>query len=351
VDPFEPFLSIALAAAAGLLVGLEREQSAPTDRNVESFLGGARTFPLVAVAGALSMLLAHTVGVSVLVGVLAAISVFLVVNYADDVRRGADRGITTEVAFLVTFLLGALAPAHELIAHVGRRVLVVLGSAVVVTALLSAKPALHPLMRRVSREDVVSVLKFLIVALVLVPWVPDKNFGPLDAVNPRAIGWMMLLVAGVSFVGYAATRLLGPERGLSVTGLVGGLVSSTAVTLAMSARAKEEPRVARAAALAVVLASSIVFLRVLGIVFVVNPVLAGQLATPLVVMACTGLAASGFLYRRSGATVSEPVHFKNPVSLSSAFEFALLFAVVMLASKAASIYLGTAGVYVAAVPR
>jgi uncharacterized membrane protein (DUF4010 family) len=220
---------------------------------------------------------------------------------------------------------------------------------VVVTALLSAKPTLHPLMRRVSREDVVSVLKFLIVALVLVPWLPDRNFGPLDAVNPRAIGWMMLLVAGVSFVGYAATRMLGPERGLSVTGLVGGLVSSTAVTLAMSARAKEEPRVARAAALAVVLASSIVFLRVLGIVFVVNPVLAGQLATPLVAMACTGLAASGFLYRRSAATVSESVHFKNPVSLSSTFEFALLFAVVMLASKAASVYLGTAGVYVAAV--
>jgi uncharacterized membrane protein (DUF4010 family) len=350
LDSYTNFLSIALAALAGLLVGLEREQSAPVDRTVESFLGGARTFPLVSVAGALSMLLARAVGVSVLVAVLAAISVFLVVNYADDVRRGADRGITSEVAFLVTFLLGALAPAHDLIAPLSRRVLVVLGSAVVVTALLSSKPTLHPLMRRVSREDVVSVLKFLIVALVLVPWLPDHGYGPLEAVNPRTIGWMMLLVAGVSFVGYAATRLLGPERGLSVTGLVGGLVSSTAVTLAMSSRAKGEPRVARPAALAVVLASSIVFLRVLVIVWVVNPPLASALAVPMVAMACAGLAASGILYRRHGAPeAGTPVTFKNPVSLSSAFEFALLFAVVLVASKAASVYLGTAGVYAAAV--
>ena len=350
MDPYEPFLSIALAAAAGLLVGLEREQSAPQDRTAESFLGGARTFPLVAVAGALAMLLAHSVGASILVGVLAAISVFLVVNYADDIRRGADRGITSEVAFLATFLLGALAPAHDLVPSLGRRVLMVLGSAVMVTALLSSKPTLHPLVRRVSREDVVSVLKFLIVALVLVPWLPDRAFGPLEAVNPRTIGWMMLLVAGVSFVGYAATRLLGPERGLSVTGLVGGLVSSTAVTLAMSSRAKGEPRLARAAALAVVLASSIVFLRVLVVVWVVNPSLAGTLAVPMVAMACAGLAASGLLYRRNGPPeAAGPVPFKNPVSLSSAFEFALLFAVVLLASKAASVYLGTAGVYAAAV--
>jgi uncharacterized membrane protein (DUF4010 family) len=197
---------------------------------------------------------------------------------------------------------------------------------------------------------VVSVLKFLIVALVLVPWLPDHGYGPLDAVNPRSIGWMMLLVAGVSFVGYAATRLLGPERGLSVTGLVGGLVSSTAVTLAMSSRARSDPPVARPAAVAVVLASSIVFLRVLAIVAVASPVLAGHLAGPLVAMACAGLLASAVMYRQGqAASAATPVPFRNPVSLSSAFEFALLFSVVLLASKAASVYLGTAGVYAAAV--
>ena len=110
----------------------------------------------------------------------------------------------------------------DVIPQVGRRVFTVLSIAVVVTTLLSSKPLVQPLIRRVSREDVVSVLKFLIVALVLVPWLPDRNFGPLGALNLRVIGWMMLLVAGVSFVGYAATRMLGPKRGLAITGFVGG---------------------------------------------------------------------------------------------------------------------------------
>ena len=254
MDPYEPLLSLGLAVTAGLLIGLEREQSAPTDRFTESFLGGARTYPLVALAGALAALLGRHFGAPVLVVTFASVVAFLAIAYVDVVRRGLDRGITSEAAFLVTFLLGALAVSQEIIPQGGRRIFTVLATAVVVTALLSSKPMVQPLMRRVSREDVVSVLKFLIVALVLVPWLPDRNFGPLGALNLRVIGWMMLLVAGVGFVGYAATRMLGPKRGLAITGFVGGLVSSTAVTLAMSSRSKGDKGMERPAALAVVLA-------------------------------------------------------------------------------------------------
>jgi uncharacterized membrane protein (DUF4010 family) len=349
VDPYEPLLSLGLAVVAGLLIGLEREQSAPEHRETESFLGGARTYPLVALTGALATLLGRHFGAPVVVAAFASVGVFLAVAYVDVVRRGADRGITSEVAFFIAFLLGALAVSSDIIPQGGRRIFTVLGAAVAVTVLLSAKPVLQPLMRRVSREDVVSVLKFLIVAVLLVPWLPDRDFGPLGALNLRTIGWMMLLVAGVSFVGYAATRLLGPERGLTVTGFVGGLVSSTAVTLAMSSRARVDKAVERPAALAVVLASSIVFLRILVVVAVVNMGLAGRLAIPLGAMAVAGLGACAVLYRRAtNETTGEPLHLKNPVSLSSALEFALLFAAVLAGSKAAAHYLGTAGVYGAA---
>lgn len=349
MDPYEPLLSLGLAVVAGLLIGLEREQSAPDHRSTESFLGGARTYPLVALTGALAALLGRQFGASVVVVAFAAVVVFLVVAYVDVVRRAADRGLTSEVAFLITFLLGALSVAHDIIPQGGRRIFTVLGAAVAVTALLSAKPVVQPLMRRVSREDVVSVLKFLIVALLLVPWLPDRGFGPLGALNLRTIGWMMLLVAGVGFVGYAATRLLGPERGLTVTGFVGGLVSSTAVTLAMASRSKNDPSGERAAALAAVLASSIVFARVLVVVGFVNFQLATALAIPMLAMAAVGLGACAFLYRRSASrSTGEPLVLKNPVSLSSAFEFALVFAAVMAGSKLASHYLGSAGVYAAA---
>jgi uncharacterized membrane protein (DUF4010 family) len=349
VDAYEPFLSLGLALAAGILIGLEREQSAPAERVAESFLGGARTHPLVALSGALSVLLSRRLGVAVVVAAFAALAVLLVVNYADDVRQGKERGITSEMAFVVSFLLGGVALAPEVLPGAGPRVVVVLGTAVVAAALLSSKPVLQPLMRRVSREDVASTLKFLVVAVVVVPLLPDRSLGPFGALNPRVIGWMLLLVTGVSFVGYAATRLLGPERGLGLTGLVGGLVSSTAVTLAMAARAKEEPRLARPAALAVVLASSIVFLRVLVLVALVNPALARTLAFPMLGMAVAGLAASVAVYRRgAGSATPADVLLRNPVSLSSAMQFSLLFAVVLVASKAANAWLGSTGVYVAA---
>ena len=119
-----------------------------------------------------------------MVAAFAAVVVFLVVAYVDVVRRGTDRGITSEAAFLITFLLGALSVAHDIIPQGGRRVFTVLGAAVAVTALLSSKPVVQPLIRRLSREDVVSVLKFLIVALLLVPWLPDRDFGPLGVAQP-----------------------------------------------------------------------------------------------------------------------------------------------------------------------
>ena len=349
MDPYEPLLSLGLAVVAGLLIGLEREQSAPQDKVAESFLGGARTYPLVGLTGALAALLGRHFGAAVLVVTFAALVLFLAVSYVDVVRRGSDRGITSEAAFGVTFLLGALAVSHEIIPQPGRRIFTVLGSATVVTALLSSKPFVHPMIRRVSREDVVSVLKFLIVAVLLVPWLPDRSFGPLGALNLRTIGWMMLLVTGLSFVGYAATRLLGPERGLTVTGIVGGLVSSTAVTLAMSSRSKGNGGLERPAALAVVLASSIVFLRVLGLVAFVTPSLAAVVALPLLAMTVAGFVASAILYRRSvGHSTGAPLEFKNPVHLGSALEFALIFAAVMAGSRAAGHYLGSAGVYAAA---
>jgi len=348
LDAYEPFLSLGLALAAGLLIGLEREQSAPSEESRVSFLGGARTHPLVALASGLAMLLSRQLGPVVLVVAFASLLLFLVVAYADSIRRKADRGFTSEVAFLVSFLLGALALSERIVQPTGRRVVMVLGTAVVATVLLSSRPVLQPLMRQVSREDLVSALKFLIVAVLLVPLLPDQPFGPYGVLNLRVIGWMMLLVTGVSFLGYAATRLLGPERGLGITGFVGGLVSSTAVTLEMSRRARQEPSLARPAALAVVLASSIVFLRVEVVVAIVNPVLAEALALPMMGMAGAGLLSSLLLRPHRGARgATGEVKLKSPVSLSAAFEFALLFALVIVGSKAAS-SLGRSGVYLAA---
>lgn len=349
MDAYEPFISLGVALASGLLIGVEREQSAAAEREDQHLIGGARTHPLVALLGALCGLTAREVGMALPIVVLVALAAFLVVNHAADVKAGRSPGITSEVALLVTYVLGALAVSTEVIQPPTRRLFVVAATAVVVTLALSSKPRSKALARRISRDDVNATVKFLIVAVVILPLLPDRTFGPLDVLNARQIGLLMVLVAGISFVGYAAIRILGPERGLGLTGFVGGLASSTAVTLAMSSRAKEEPGLIRACALAVVLASTVMVARVAVVVGVVNPRLLAALAGPLVAMGVVSTGASLLLYLRSRehGRGREPMSISNPFELTTALKFTAVFAVVLVGSKAATQYLGTRGTYAA----
>jgi uncharacterized membrane protein (DUF4010 family) len=350
VDRYEPFASLGLAAVAGLLIGLERERSKPPPESSLSFLGGARTHPILALVGGVAVLAAREVGVVAVVVPFGALVVLLAVNYAGEAWRGLHAGITSEAAFLLSFLLGVLA-LTETVLPPAQKVFTVASIAVVATFLLSAKPMLHPLVRRVSTEDVAGTLRFLVVAVVVLPLLPDRTYGPLDVLNPFQIGVLMVLISALSFAGYAAIRLLGARRGLGLTGLLGGLVSSTAVTLSMARRARERPDIADSAALAVMLASTVMFVRVFVIVVLVNPAMRREVALPMGLATAGGVAACLALWLRSGRARpgAQEVAFSNPFELGAALKFALLFAAILLGSTAASTYLGTAGTYAAGV--
>jgi uncharacterized membrane protein (DUF4010 family) len=350
MDELEPFASLGVALFAGLLIGFEREQSLPErPQDQPSFLGGARTYPLFALVGAVAMLLSAQVGVSVVVATFLATAALVGVNYAIGVTRRGDSGLTSEAALMLSFLLGALATTdRELFPSTERKVSVVASIAVVATLLLSIKPVLHTTLRQVTKNDVLATLKFLLVSVVVLPLLPNRDYGPLEALNPYKIGILVVLIAAISFVGYLAVRLLGTRRGIGLTGLVGGLASSTAVTLTFSGRAREEPRLVESCALAIVLASSIMFARVVLTVQIVNPPLAAELAWPMGAMGLTGMLASAWFYRRSTASpVGEGVVLSNPFELTSALRFAFIFAVVLLVTKAVTTYLGTGATYVA----
>jgi len=349
VEPYEPFASLGLAASAGLLIGLERERSKPSDESQLSFLGGARTHPLLALVGGAAMLSAREVGVVAVIVPFGALVVLLALNYAGEVWRDVHRGITSEAAFLLSFLLGVLALTRGVL-DPRQKIFAVASIAVVATFLLSAKPMLHPLARRISTEDVAGTLKFLIVAVVVLPLLPDRTYGPLEVLNPFQIGVLMVLISGLSFAGYAAIRLFGARRGLGLTGIMGGLVSSTAVTLSMARRARERPEIAESAALAVMLASTVMFVRVFILVALVNPGLRGEVSYPMGAAALAGAVVCIALWLRSGsARPGQEIAFSNPFDLTAALGFALLFGVILLGSKAASTYLGTAGTYAAGV--
>ncbi len=346
-DHLEPFLSLGLALAAGLLIGLERERSAPEDVRARSFLGGARTHPLVALTGAVSTLASRSLGIAPVVLTLAALVVLLALNYGIDALKGGPHGITSEVAFLLSFLLGVLALTPGVVEPLGNRAFVVAAVAVIATFLLSARDRLHPLAQRTSAEDVAATLKFLIVAVVVLPLLPDRTYGPYGVLNPHTLGILLVLISGISFLAYAAIRLLGPERGLGLTGLLGGLVSSTAVTLAMAGRVRERDDLADAGALAVMTASTVMFVRVLVVVAVIDPALVPKLAYPMGLGAAGGLVTCLVLWQRSrrAAHPSSGVALKNPFELGRAVVFALLFGVALVAAKAASVHLGASGTY------
>ena len=282
-------LRFGAALGLGLLLGLERERK----RDAELLFGGVRTFALIALLGAIGAFLERELNQGWLVLVaFVAVGSLVVVSYAMTAARG-ELGITTEITALLAFIVGALCGwSHVDVAAV---------VTVVCLLLLTLKDYLHRLARRVELADVEATLKFAVISVIILPLLPNETFGPppLDVINPYKIWLMVVLIAGLNFLGYVLVKVFGDEHGLVVTGILGGLVSSTAVTLSFSQRSRQEPAMSSAFVLAIVVAWTIMFLRVVVIVGMVNRSLAGGLALALGLMAAAGLLVSLVLWQRT----------------------------------------------------
>ncbi|MDQ3369204.1 MAG: DUF4010 domain-containing protein [Myxococcota bacterium] len=343
MEPYETHITLATALAVGLLVGLEREQSAPERGGMQ--LGGIRTYPIFALVGGLATLLepaAAWLPLVALLGVFALVGL----SYAADIRRDADHGMTTEISVIGVFLLGALATSREVVEPMSDRLVLVAAIGVVLTFLLSSKQWFHTTAGRISRADFYASIKFLIVAVIVLPLLPNRDFGPLDALNARTLGILVVTISALSFLGYVAMKLYGAKRGLLLGAALGGLVSSTAVTLSFAGRTKAEPKLAPVAAGAITVAWTIMLGRVAVLVAVIDPALLATLAIPLGAMIVAALVGLLLTFRRDGEGAGE-LDLKNPFELGSAIKVTLVFAAVLLAMKAAQVYIGAEGIYLA----
>jgi len=343
VETYETHLGLATAVAVGLLVGLEREQSR-SERPGSSF-AGIRTYPIFALIGGLATIL-EPVSMWLPLVALAGVITLVSVSYAANVRIHKDHGVTSEVSVVVTYLLGALATSRGAVEPMSTRLLLVASLGVTLTFLLSSKEWFHSVAAKVSRADVYATVKFLIVAVVVLPLLPNRQVGPLDAINPFTLGLMVVMISGLSFVGYVAVHWLGPRHGLLFGAALGGLVSSTAVTLSFAGRTKTQPELAPVAAGAIAIASTIMITRVAVLVAIVDLDLLRALAIPLAAMAAGALAGLGLTYHRDGGDI-EASALKNPFELGSAVKFSIVFGVILLATKAAVVYIGETGLYLA----
>lgn len=326
----------AISLLVGALVGIERERS---QEEHQKLFAGIRTFPLIALLGFLSALLGQTVQPWLLGVLTAGFIAMVVVSYFLEARTGFH-GATSEVAAIMVFVLGVLV-FHEFFT-------VAIATSVVLTLFLSLKAPLQQLVAHVQAEDIYATLKFAIITAIVLPILPDATFGPLDVLNPRQVWYMVVLIAGISFLGYVMVKVLGSRKGLTLTGITGGLVSSTAVTLSFSQKSREAPELGKTFASAIVLACSIMFPRILVEIAVVNRSLLAYIWPYLVILTVSGVGASMLLLFGKHKDASTDVDLKNPFELMSAIKFGLVFALIIFVSKAAQMYLGSGGVFLAA---
>jgi uncharacterized membrane protein (DUF4010 family) len=326
------------ALGLGLLLGLERERK----RDAELMFGGIRTFALIALLGAVGAFLQWELGEAWLaLTAFIAISALVVVSYASTAARG-EFGITTEVTALLAFIVGLLCGWGK----IG----VASAATVVCLLLLTLKDYLHRLARRVELGDLAAILQFGVITVIILPLLPNETFGPppLDVINPYQIWLMVVLIAGLNFLGYFLVKVFGNEHGVVITGILGGLVSSTAATLSFAQRSRQEPTMSSALALAIVVAWTIMFLRVIVMAGMVNRPLAGVLGMALGLMAVVGVLVSLALWRGTKSHGNAVVTAgANPFELAEAIKFGLLFGVVTVLAKAAEAYLGETGLYLA----
>jgi len=326
--------ALSLALGLGLLIGLQRERAG-------SKFGGIRTFPLVALLGTVSGFLAERWGGSVVLGgILALAAVVLISNLNARGSRDATGGQTTEVAALLTYMCGALLSTGYWSAGI-----VVGGLAAV---LLHLKHPMHGFAGRLTERDLQGIMRFAIVSLIVLPLLPDQTFGPYDVLNPREIWWMVVLIVGIGLAGYVSYRLFSGSAGILFAGLLGGLVSSTATTVAYARRVRENADVETITAIVIVLASTVAAARVIVEVAVVTPRVLLDIGLPLVVFFAWMVLISGGMLRavrRHHNVMPEP---SNPAELRSALAFAALYAFLILATAAAKEYFGNRALYVVA---
>jgi uncharacterized membrane protein (DUF4010 family) len=330
-------IGLLIASLGGAAVGVERQRSGHAD-GPRAHFAGIRTFTMLGAVGGFSGWWWMT-GITAPAAILFAGGVVLVVAaYVAGSRHDVDG--TTEVAALVVLAAGFLAGMGSLT--------VASGVVAITTLLLVEKRQLHALVQRIDDVDLRSGARFAVMALVILPLLPEGPYGPFGGMRPRELWALVLFFSGLSFAGYAARRIVGPGHGYLVTGLLGGLVSSTNVTFTFARTSRTEAAMDRALAFGAVAANAMLYPRVVVASAILNPAVVGPLLPYLAPPAAVAALAAVIGLRASLTVDVPPVAQRNPLQLGSALQMAALFQIVLMAVFVARETGGTSGVFTSA---
>jgi uncharacterized membrane protein (DUF4010 family) len=318
-------LRLLLALAFGLLIGLERGWRARQAAD-ETRIAGWRSFALLGILGGLSALLDTNLFGWVTVSLLLGVTLLLAIAYGLDIALDRHWSITSSLAALTTFALGALA--------MGPYAMQAVAATVVVTTILALREQMHGILRHITPEDLHTTLRFLLIALVILPWLPNRSFGPFDVLNPFQLWAMVVLISGLSFIGYFAMRLLGQSRGIMITAATGGLVSSTAITLALARMGRTQSATPQFLAAGILLACALMPVRMLVLLAVLDRPLLRATGLCLTVAAIILTVSAMALLQRSSGSTSVAYVSKNPLDLRGAALVTAGIAMMMMISHA-----------------
>ena len=329
------FSRLGIVLGLGLLVGLQRQRT-------DARLAGFRTFPLVTLFGALCALLAENFGGWTVAGGLAGLALIIVGGNLPLLRAGEERpGLTTEVTMLLMFVVGAYTMVGSLA--------VAIATCGAVAVLLHLKPQMHSMAKKIGDPDFTAMMQFALISLVILPVLPNQVYGPFAVLNPFKIWLMVVLIVAISLGGYVAYKLIGVRAGAWASGVLGGLISSTATTVSVARRSRQSPGRAEVAAFVIMMASAVSLLRVGILVGVTAPQFLRAAFAPLVGMLAMLALIGWWNLHRSGAGPSSLPEQNNPAELKPAVVFGLLYALVLLGVAAANEHFGRNGLYVASV--
>ena len=329
------FKKLALAMLIGILIGIEREHRRP--EKVE-LIAGVRSFSIACIAGMISSFLALKINPGIL---LISLAFFAIISalfiYVKNVVLKTP-GITGPIALYCTFLLGVLI-SYELF-------LPAIAGAVIITLLLAEKQPLHSFATKLTDDEILSAVRFLAVVFIIFPLTPDAVY--LWGINPRTILLIVILVAAMSFASFVIMKNMGAQKGISFSGMLGGLVNSEATTAALAAMSKKRHELIESSFMGIILCNSSMLVRNLIIALIVDPT--GKVFFLMVIPQIFIVLYSAAVVRRSRNNwhVSESIQLQSPFALSPAIKFAFGFTGLSIVSKFANLWAGAAGVYATA---
>jgi len=333
---------LGLSLLLGSLIGIEREKDHYEEHQSHQF--GIRTMSLISMFGYLSYSLFSEI-IPIFAVCVGGMFLIILGSYWKTSTDNINTGVTTEMAAVFVYMVGVLMGMGQMVTATA--------TSLVVLLLLYFKEKLHSFANGITKDEIYAALKFIAIAFIVLPLLPNQVMGPLDVLNPYSIWFVVVLISSISFLSYMAIKWLGPRNGIGMGGFLGGLVSSTAVSMSFSAMSKKSKKIVNPFVLGVLIASTAMFFRVLIEVFALNKELLNYLLIPMTTMGVTGLLISLILWLSSKSKkktkfTDKDLNLKSPFQLKPALQFGLLFAALLLISKFANQNFGEEGLYVTA---